>query len=332
MVHPHLRGAYAALPRQQLIFPGSSPHTWGIRGRFQSRRLEQRFIPTYVGHTAANVFASACTSGSSPHTWGILERVVNHFRDLRFIPTYVGHTDGRLSIQLIPAGSSPPTWGIPVCTRRTRWNKSVLPHLRGAYFFLACQIHHNQGSSPPTWGIHDIISLKGQRIRFIPTYVGHTQSRLSQPPQRSVHPHLRGAYSNQMQDQVFQPGSSPPTWGILPFSPAVPSVARFIPTYVGHTVISGIQKFDTAVHPHLRGAYRCSLFGSLRPGGSSPPTWGIRGRVKDQFGLDAVHPHLRGAYGLSSIQYRLPIRFIPTYVGHTLDRRKKNGWFQPLFL
>ena len=154
MVHPHLRGAYAALPRQQLIFPGSSPHTWGIRGRFQSRRLEQRFIPTYVGHTAANVFASACTSGSSPHTWGILERVVNHFRDLRFIPTYVGHTDGRLSIQLIPAGSSPPTWGIRCEECRENARRAVHPHLRGAYGWAA--------QYPVDTG------------RFIPTYVGHT--------------------------------------------------------------------------------------------------------------------------------------------------------------
>ena len=194
MVHPHLRGAYAALPRQQLIFPGSSPHTWGIRGRFQSRRLEQRFIPTYVGHTAANVFASACTSGSSPHTWGILERVVNHFRDLRFIPTYVGHTDGRLSIQLIPAGSSPPTWGIPVCTRRTRWNKSVHPHLRGAYrcWCYCCS--------------------SGRR--FIPTYVGHTVFSLPMARRYSVHPHLRGAYVPSRLSIPSASGSSPPTWGI----------------------------------------------------------------------------------------------------------------------
>ena len=45
--------------------------------------------------------------------------------------------------------------------------------------------------------------------------------------------------------------------------------------------------------------------------GSSPHTWGIQAGV-----------------GMKDMQDR----FIPTYVGHTLDRRKKNGWFQPLLL
>ena len=86
---------------------------------------------------------------------------------------------------------------------------------------------------------------------------------------------------------------------------------RFIPTYVGHTKVHEEKNQTNPVHPHLRGAYphlRCPFNPTC---GSSPPTWGI--------------PLLAGTKERST-------RFIPTYVGHTLDRRKKNGWFQPLFL
>ena len=65
------------------------------------------------------------------------------------------------------------------------------------------------------------------------------------------------------------------------------------------------------VHPHLRGAYLNGTTGATISCGSSPPTWGIR--------------YFDGKNYLTKW-------FIPTYVGHTLDRRKKNGWFQPLLL
>ena len=132
-VHPHLRGAYpqpgASAGRSVRFIPtyvghtnnqntitgtndGSSPHTWGIRGRngIHIRRL--RFIPTYVGHTNSGRKYAGCrpvhphirgaydarysprlrACGSSPHTWGILEIADRETGDLRFIPTYVGHT------------------------------------------------------------------------------------------------------------------------------------------------------------------------------------------------------------------------------------------------
>lgn len=86
---------------------------------------------------------------------------------------------------------------------------------------------------------------------------------------------------------------------------------RFIPTYVGHTGI-GFDRYNAlSVHPHLRGAYRRPSTSMACCRGSSPPTWGI--------------PCTLSAFLTA-------FRFIPTYVGHTLDRRKKNGWFQPLLL
>ena len=86
--------------------------------------------------------------------------------------------------------------------------------------------------------------------------------------------------------------------------------------------------------------------------GSSPHTWGIpdgnpqmkiyarfiptyvghTGASNQQKPTPTVHPHIRGAYYFLRRALTRDRRFIPTYVGHTLDRRKKNGWFQPLFL
>ena len=193
MVHPHLRGAYAALPRQQLIFPGSSPHTWGIPLLGLRMLLPDRFIPTYVGHTHAihsdaiqspvhphlrgayefPEFAFEPWNGSSPHTWGIPVLLLWAVGKRRFIPTYVGHTARRRFASSKSRGSSPHTWGI------RRLERSFAIPL---------------GSSPHTWGIlagvlHDLIDP-----RFIPTYVGHTIFSNSKRALAAVHPHIRGAY------------------------------------------------------------------------------------------------------------------------------------------
>lgn len=86
---------------------------------------------------------------------------------------------------------------------------------------------------------------------------------------------------------------------------------RFIPTYVGHTPLRVVSVSPFAVHPHIRGAYFSNDDAVRELDGSSPHTWGI-----------------------PLILYHIikNLRFIPTYVGHTLDRRKENGWFQPLLL
>ena len=90
-VHPHIRGAYCSAATCSGVLPGSSPHTWGIQTLMPASGTENRFIPTYVGHTVFIylVFIHfavhphirgaypkmnrhlALFVGSSPHTWGI---------------------------------------------------------------------------------------------------------------------------------------------------------------------------------------------------------------------------------------------------------------------
>ena len=212
-VHPHLRGAYRTTGNARQYPIGSSPPTWGIPAGSPDRGKQQRFIPTYVGHTRQ----AACPSyfppvhphlrgaygvrgtpspvflGSSPPTWGILPEAGINVFCLRFIPTYVGHT---------------------IRDAAARENMAVHPHLRGAYRPGFIGWRPQNGSSPPTWGIRVNKDVTQAARGFIPTYVGHTTTPCSSDSHESVHPHLRGAYKAGSLSILFSSGSSPPTWGI----------------------------------------------------------------------------------------------------------------------
>ena len=178
---------------------------------------------------------------------------------------------------------------------------SVHPHIRGAYVCESATIAIG--------------------FRFIPTYVGHTDSASVPNRSPSVHPHIRGAYGERNHKDGHRDGSSPHTWGILPWEAPgesgfrfIPTYVghtdnkkfntlideRFIPTYVGHTQYQGDRYHPGPVHPHIRGAY--SPMALTRPlmSGSSPHTWGIR-----------------LVWGMNRALYW----FIPTYVGHTIIHR-----------
>ena len=272
-----------------------------------------RFIPTYVGHTAApargayvTVTAEAVSEiGSSPHTWGIRRARQAYIDQRRFIPTYVGHTR---------------------CAKR-RWpGGPVHPHIRGAYISPRHSAERLSGSSPHTWGIRRYDAPDQQARRFIPTYVGHTCATSRNLRNTSVHPHIRGAYEGFTLLNCVDfgssphtwgirmrpvhphirgayipsagayhrpPGSSPHTWGIRPSFSIMWGIFRFIPTYVGHTENTISFMLDVP--------------------GSSPHTWGI-----------LVNRHLQ----------EIRVRFIPTYVGHTGYRQTagRSGRFIPTYV
>ena len=153
------------------------------------------------------------------------------------------------------AGSSPPTWGILATSFWRAWMSAVHPHLRGAYRAVSLSKGRTSGSSPPTWGIRRQLDGLVERLRFIPTYVGHTTLFVMLLRVASVHPHLRGAYLFGLCGAALDLGSSPPTWGIHFLHDQDEARDRFIPTYVGHTLSVQGARFETV--------------------GSSPPTWGI---------------------------------------------------------
>ena len=136
----------------------------------------------------------------------------------------------------------------------------------------------------------------------------------------SVHPHIRGAYRDIQRFSDGQNGSSPHTWGIQNAGGFDLQDARFIPTYVGHTLYTAHTDLCRTVHPHIRGAYRRGRAAETNSYGSSPHTWGIR----------CTRAWGRTAHGSSPHTWGIPYRgicpgcagrFIPTYVGHTPSGR-----------
>ena len=156
-----------------------------------------------------------------------------------------------------------------------RRRDAVHPHIRGAYQPIKFPDGNRLGSSPHTWGIQSMTQREMFEMRFIPTYVGHTMGSLERPAPPSVHPHIRGAYFAFRVSLCSSFGSSPHTWGIHEQELRMIASARFIPTYVGHTHTMQRKKWNTPVHPHIRGAYIGFSFITNAPFGSSPHTWGI---------------------------------------------------------
>ncbi len=239
------------------------------------RSVHPHIRGAYAGHGRHTL----TSVGSSPHTWGIHGILCERLPDSRFIPTYVGHTR---------------------CAKR-RWpGGPVHPHIRGAYISPRHSAERLSGSSPHTWGILVNRHLQEIRVRFIPTYVGHTGINIEVHARRPVHPHIRGAYFSLTSPGKSLAGSSPHTWGIRKTQTTGPTNRRFIPTYVGHTQTHMHHRISSTVHPHIRGAYLLMPRASPYMIGSSPHTWGIR----TYFESICLFP-----------------RFIPTYVGHTEIRR-----------
>ena len=132
-------------------------------------------------------------------------------------------------------GSSPHTWGI---RRRGRYSEAnsygSSPHTWGIRRGRAAETY-SIGSSPHTWGIRSSTRFQILPKRFIPTYVGHTNLPHREDDVKSVHPHIRGAYTHTRPKVPRMTGSSPHTWGIRASGSGRGSSKRFIPTYVGHT-------------------------------------------------------------------------------------------------
>lgn len=143
-------------------------------------------------------------------TFQILSDQFSHFQHLfhRWLAIFC-----IISSYIFDLSSSPHTWGI-----RGRILSIVFlpvhPHLCWAYPSLHLAAISQNGSSPHTWGIQPPGAHFVRRDRFIPTYVGHTRIKNLLISPRTVHPHIRGAYSYSPLCSTSAPGSSPHTWGI----------------------------------------------------------------------------------------------------------------------
>ena len=89
-VHPHVCGEHNYDKNGNVITDGSSPRMWGTRFADMTGMQADRFIPTYVGNTAARI-SSFIGSPVHPHVCG----------EHRCIIELTLHSDG----------SSPRMWG-----------------------------------------------------------------------------------------------------------------------------------------------------------------------------------------------------------------------------
>ena len=234
---------------------GSSPRTWGTRGRGGRRAARRRFIPTHVGNTRNLRIYRYGYVGSSPRTWGTQAQIVGEPIRRRFIPTHVGNTCTYCIRRIASSGSSPRTWGTPLAVgsapiqgrfipthvgnthyaQRSHDALMVHPHARGEHAEMPDPLSGELGSSPRTWGTLFKRRNNTPRLRFIPTHVGNTTRNVDENGQPSVHPHARGEHAADTARQERGAGSSPRTWGTLVLCRAGAACVRFIPTHVGNT-------------------------------------------------------------------------------------------------
>ncbi len=261
-------------------------------------------------------------------------------------------------------GSPPRAWGrlpredgelvarrfTPTCVGTAAASVSVAlvvpvhPHVRGDGFPSPSRSPHLSGSPPRAWGRRGKAAGLAFGVRFTPTCVGTaTPVRLSR----------RAMY-----------GSPPRAWGRRTAVGAVRAGQRFTPTCVGTAWGQPLIRFDTTVHPHVRGDGASSYGAVLCLTGSPPRAWGrpmadMRHRWPGRFTptcvgtaveretmdmITTVHPHVRGdgvrlmlssriavgspprAWGRPGQQYNVTLldRFTPTCVGTALRPTAKT--------
>ena len=176
--------------------------------------------------------------------------------------------------------------------------RSVHPHVHGEHAFAVVWPVINTGSSPRTWGTPRRRDRLSAPCRFIPTYMGNTRIFQGDRYPGPVHPHVHGEHPRPRVWSGRWNGSSPRTWG-TPFPPAPERrIRRFIPTYMGNTIPTGSRTPNPTVHPHVHGEHARAIWTTVSSTGSSPRTWGTQ---------------------VVEVSHCLCIRFIPTYMGNTLQ-------------
>src|SRR5699024_5351333 len=134
-------------------------------------------------------------------------------------------------------------------------------------------------------------------------------------PSSTVHPHVRGACVFGRGPGSSRAGPSPRAWGLPGASCSGPVCLWSIPTCVGPAGRGSGANGPCPVHPHVRGACRCTDTLVFGIDGPSPRAWGLLripprcpepqrsiptcvGPAHEALLLpqeNAVHPHVRGA-------------------------------------
>ena len=151
---------------------------------------------------------------------------------------------------------TPTCVGNTTCSPCSGTTTAVHPHMRGEYGAGSVWRAAATGSSPHAWGIPLPSSRYNSWARFIPTCVGNTACGRKPFTKKSVHPHMRGEYAQEMSNRTGKSGSSPHAWGIPQADQLEGCGLRFIPTCVGNTTPGRSTGGRRTVHPHMRGEYK----------------------------------------------------------------------------
>ena len=198
--------------------------------------------------------------GSPPHAWGQPDTCSRRRRCNRFTPTCVGTTS---------------------IMRLARTAIAVHPHMRGDNATQVCCAVAQTGSPPHAWGQLPLPSPQAEVLRFTPTCVGTTPTKvffLITPP---VHPHMRGDNARSLQASPAPFGSPPHAWGQRLQFPSAWLPMRFTPTCVGTTAKPGSIPQRPAVHPHMRGDNVSRGQWRFADAGSPPHAWGQHCNLKN---------------------------------------------------
>ncbi len=149
--------------------------------------------------------------------------------------------------------------------------------MRGEYVSGHITAGLDFGSPPHAWGIRSRGYPVLARVRFTPTCVGNTCIYCVPPVQVPVHPHMRGEYPGETEEDKELTRFTPTCVGnTRTYCCRDRQAVRFTPTCVGNTLLDDTAQCASAVHPHMRGEYAAQMDEQVRDNGSPPHAWGIR--------------------------------------------------------
>ncbi len=291
-VHPHVRGTHGEPVVTVTVSDGPSPRAWDSPLLRRTARGGLRSIPTCVGLTCwsrggrkectvhphvrgthnRRSLSGGASCGPSPRAWDSLTRRRPHVVEQRSIPTCVGLTSSAAS----PTCSS----SVHPHVRGTHENEvpdeesdPVHPHVRGTHPGRDRRHGLDAGPSPRAWDSRPPRVLLRRTSRSIPTCVGLTAARRPRTASAPVHPHVRGTHGPLRPQSTRLDGPSPRAWDSPGGNAAKVIELRSIPTCVGLTATSRRIRWQSAVHPHVRGTHSSTALSDMPESGPSPRAW-----------------------------------------------------------
>ena len=178
------------------------------------------------------------------------------------------------------SGSSPLSRGIPTDRPDSSSRSGIIPALAGNTSIQArhgppCQDHPRSRGEYSSPG-----SCRRRGRGSSPLSRGIRRARHQGRYRRQDHPRSRGEYAGAVKHPDGVHGSSPLSRGIRAVAWYGYAAARIIPALAGNTFCGPQHTHMTPDHPRSRGEYRGPGLDTLRDGGSSPLSRGIRRRSR----------------------------------------------------